>query len=389
MVKIAISLGDLNGIGAEIALKAHSEISKFCKPIYCINKSLLSNAAKLLKTDIPQDISLIECGSEFEIKPAKISKKSGKFSFISFQNALLALKTQKADAIVTLPINKQAWSKAKVPFVGHTDALSKIYKKRGIMMLGCNDLFVALFSDHVALKAVSKLIKTKRVYEFLLDLYKSTKFEKIGVLGFNPHASDYGVMGGKEEKQIAKAIKLANSKLKKEIFAGPLVPDAAFSATSLKSCNRLVAMYHDQGLIPLKALFFDKSFNVSLNLPIIRTSVDHGTAFDIAYKGVADVSSYIQAVKFATMLVKDEHKQTKEQNIVKAEKTIQKIKVQKENQTKQTTKRPSKQTQKRAPKQSSSPKPAPSRQLGGVLAKNKVVAKTTLPTNKSKKADQI
>ena len=84
MVKIAISLGDINGVGAEIALKAHSEISKFCKPIYCINKSLLSNAAKLLKTDIPQDISLIECGSEFEIKPAKISKKSGKFSFISF-----------------------------------------------------------------------------------------------------------------------------------------------------------------------------------------------------------------------------------------------------------------------------------------------------------------
>lgn len=345
MVKIAISLGDINGIGAEIALKAHDEISKFCKPIYCVNNSLLTQAAKLLKIDVPKDISLIQCGSEFEIKPGKISKKSGKFSFISFQNALLAVKNQKADAIVTLPINKQAWKKAKVPFVGHTDALSKIYKKRGIMMLGCNDLFVALFSDHVALKGVSKLIKTKKVYEFLIDLYKSTKFEKIGVLGFNPHASDYGVMGGKEEKEITKAIKLANLKLKKNIFIGPLVPDAAFSAISLKYCNRLVAMYHDQGLIPLKALFFDKSFNVSLNLPIIRTSVDHGTAYDIAYSGLADVSSYIQAVKFAVALIKDKQKQTKEQNISKAERTVQKVKAQKEAVVKRAPKRTTKQAQ--------------------------------------------
>lgn len=302
MRKIAISLGDINGIGPEIALKAHDEISKFVVPIYCINKDLLSLVAKKLNLSIPSDMKFYECGECFDIKSGKISKKSGKFSFDSFKNAIKLAKKGKVDAITTLPINKEAWSKAKVPFVGHTDYLKHKFKKDAIMMLGCDKLFVALFTDHMALSKVSKEIKSKKFYKFLISLQKCTKFEKIGVLGFNPHASDNGVLGGKEENEIKIAIEKANIYFKKDIFIGPLVPDAAFNPSSLKNLNRLVAIYHDQGLAPLKALYFDKSINVSLNLPIIRTSVDHGTAFNIAYKGIADTSSYIEAIKFAVKL---------------------------------------------------------------------------------------
>ena len=302
MHKIAVSVGDINGIGIEIALRSHDEISKFAEPIYCINQDLLELAAKRLNLTIPSGFKIQNCGKCFNIKPGKVGKKSGKFSFDSFNTALNLAKNGKADAVVTLPISKEAWGKAGVKFVGHTDYLKYKFKKDAIMMLGCDELFVALYTDHIALKDVSKKINSKDLYSFLLSFYKCTEFEKVGVLGFNPHASDNGVLGGKEEIKIKKAINRANKSLKKEIFIGPLVPDAAFNPRSLKSCNRIVAIYHDQGLAPLKALFFDKSINVSLNLPIIRTSVDHGTAFDIAYKGIVDTKSYIEAVKFAINL---------------------------------------------------------------------------------------
>jgi 4-hydroxythreonine-4-phosphate dehydrogenase len=172
------------------------------------------------------------------------------------------------------------------------------------MMLGCEELYVALFSDHMPLRDVSKKIKFNKVKNFLLDFYASTKFSKVGVLGFNPHASDNGTIGGKEELEIKMAIEAANATLGREIFTGPLVPDAAFTPNSLKSTNRLIAMYHDVGLAPLKALYFDRSINVSLNLPIIRTSVDHGTAFDIAYQSKASIESYIESIKFAINSVK-------------------------------------------------------------------------------------
>lgn len=136
----------------------------------------------------------------------------------------------------------------------------------------------------------------------MCDFYQSVKQEYIQVLGLNPHASDNGVLGN-EEVEIFKAIKNANKILKKDIFKGPIVPDTAFSKTNRKNCKYFVCMYHDQGLAPLKALYFDQSINVSLNLPIIRTSVDHGTAFDIAYKNInVNTKSYINAIKEAINL---------------------------------------------------------------------------------------
>lgn len=302
--KIAISVGDINGVGIEIALKSHKEISKICQPLYFINSKLLARAAKILNVYIPDNFEIYECGDDFEIKPGKVSKKSGKFSFISFENALNFTAKGRADALVTLPINKESWKKAKIPYKGHTDALSDYFNQNAIMMLGCDELYVALFSDHTPLKDVSKKIKFSKLKKFLLDFYASTKFDRVGVLGFNPHASDNGTIGGKEEIEIDMAIKAANATLSKEIFIGPLVSDAAFTPNSLKSTNRLIAMYHDVGLAPLKALYFDRSINVSLNLPIIRTSVDHGTAFDIAYQSRASRQSYIESIKFAINSVK-------------------------------------------------------------------------------------
>lgn len=299
MHKIAISIGDINGVGIEIALKSHDLICQICTPIYFINDNLLKQATGILNIQIPKGFIMFESGRDFEIHPGEICKESGAFSFCSFKEAMKFTKNSLADAMVTLPINKESWAKAKIKFKGHTDALSYYFNRKAIMMLGCDKLFVALYTDHKALKNVSELIKTKDLNEFLINLYQSTKFEKFGVLSFNPHASDGGVIGKKEEEKISQAIKKANQKLNKDIFFGPLVPDTAFTPNSLKKYNKIVAMYHDQGLIPLKTLYFDKSINVSLNLPIIRTSVDHGTAFDIAYKGIASNESYIEAVKAA------------------------------------------------------------------------------------------
>jgi 4-hydroxythreonine-4-phosphate dehydrogenase len=298
--RVAISIGDLNGIGIEIALKAHKQISKIVKPIYIIDKDMLKQASKLLNLKIPKDFKTISPeAKKFKIKPGKVSKKSGKYSFLSFLKAINLAQSKKVDAIVTLPINKEAWEKAKLSYVGHTDFLRLHLKEEAIMMLGCPKMYVALYTEHIPLKEVPKEIKTKKLTKFLLDLQNSIKSKsKIAVLGLNPHAGDNGVLGS-EEKSITKAINLANKKLPTKLFVGPIVPDIAFTPNFRKNFKYFVALYHDQGLAPLKALYFDESINVSLNLSILRSSVDHGTAFDIAYKnGNPKIKSYINAVKY-------------------------------------------------------------------------------------------
>jgi 4-hydroxythreonine-4-phosphate dehydrogenase len=199
-----------------------------------------------------------------------------------------------------MPINKEAWNKANIDYVGHTDMLRDIFKNNAIMMLGCNKMYVALYTEHIPLKEVTKKIKHKKLTKFLVNLQYSLKVDKpIAVLGLNPHSGDNGILGD-EEKNIIKAINNANKILNSNIFKGPIVPDVAFTPKVRDQYKYFVAMYHDQGLAPLKALYFDDGINISLNLPIIRTSVDHGTAFDIAYKKFNKISSlsYINAIKY-------------------------------------------------------------------------------------------
>ena len=298
--KIAISLGDINGIGIQIALENHKEISKICKPIYCINKKLLTKASKKLNIQIPKNFNIKGKYGKTKIDPGKVKKDSGQFSYDSFLQAISLAKTNKADAICTLPINKEAWSKADIHYVGHTDMLRDVFKQEAIMMLGCEKMFVALYTEHIPVKKIVSNIKVKKLTSFLIDFTKSIQTDKkpIAVLGLNPHAGDNGVLGD-EENIIKKAIKKAQN-ITNETFH-LLVPDIAFTPHVRKNYKYFCAMYHDQGLAPLKALHFEESINVSLNLPIIRTSVDHGTAFDIAYKKEHKLSnkSYINAIKEA------------------------------------------------------------------------------------------
>ncbi|EAI8671888.1 4-hydroxythreonine-4-phosphate dehydrogenase [Campylobacter jejuni] len=360
MKKLAISIGDINSIGLEILVRSHEELSKICTPFYFIHESLLNKALKLLnlklfnakivafKDDKDYEFNFIKkensleiysfclplgfkVDENFEIQAGEIDAKSGLYGFLSFKAASYFVYEKHAHALLTLPIHKKAWEDAGLKYKGHTDALRDFFKKNAIMMLGCKELFVGLFSEHIPLAKVSKKITFKNLSIFLKDFYKEAHFKKMGLLGFNPHAGDYGVIGGEEEKIMEKAIAFVNAflhskkdekffkkalkdeNLQKELllnFKGkgvylpyPLVADTAFTKAGLKNCNRLVAMYHDLALAPLKALYFDKSINVSLNLPIIRVSVDHGTAFDKAYKNAKiNTKSYFEAAKFAINL---------------------------------------------------------------------------------------
>lgn len=374
--KIAISIGDINGIGFEIAVRSHSLLCEFCEPYYFIHHNVAQKALALLNLPFAKanlvhfckgrkefknisntnDFALysfqsdlsFECANEFELKPSQIDAKSGLYSYLSFESASHFVFANHAQALVTLPIHKKAWELGGIGFKGHTDALRHFFKKDAIMMLGCKELFIGLFTEHLPLRKVSLAIKFKPLSKFLANFYTHTGFQKIGVLACNPHAGDCGVIGGKEEEVIHRAIAFINAyinsfrstqqkaflhtyKLSKEnllhkalgnealqnalkaefgtfgvYLPSVLVADTAFTKQGLKQCNRLVAMYHDLALAPLKALYFEKSVNVSLNLPIIRTSVDHGTAYDKAYKNVKiSTTSYIQAVKTALHLIQN------------------------------------------------------------------------------------
>jgi 4-hydroxythreonine-4-phosphate dehydrogenase len=297
-VTIAISVGDLNGVGIEIALKSHEEVSRLCEPIYCINSNLTLQAANLLKMNVPSNFTTSHVDGNFSIRAGEVDKESGRYSYDSFMQAIKLCESKSADALVTMPIHKEAWKLAGLEFVGHTDLLRQYFKQDAIMMLGCQKMYVALFTEHIPLKDVAKSIETEKLAKFLRNLHKSIGNHKVAVLGLNPHAGDNGVLGS-EEKKIQQAMEIANSLIGEELFFGPVVPDIAFTPDFRKNYQYFVAMYHDQGLAPLKALYFDESINVSLNLPIIRTSVDHGTAFDIAYQGKAKNISYINAIKSA------------------------------------------------------------------------------------------
>ncbi|MDX1808249.1 MAG: 4-hydroxythreonine-4-phosphate dehydrogenase [Sulfurospirillaceae bacterium] len=299
MKKVAISIGDINGIGLEIALRAHEEISKICKPVYCINQTMLNWAAAMLGLDVPEKFKTKECGDIFDIEPGISTKAAGEMSFDSFVTAIALARSNKVSAVVTLPINKASWNLADIKYKGHTDAISDLLGCKTIMMLGCEEMFVLLFTHHIPLKDVSSKIKTKQLAKFLLDVSTYIETDQIAVLGLNPHAGDNGVIGN-EEKDISLAIKKSNEILGKELFVGPLVPDIAFTKPNRDKYKYFVCMYHDQGLIPLKALYFEESINVTLNQSITRTSVDHGTGFDKAYKNVElSLKSYINAVKEA------------------------------------------------------------------------------------------
>ena len=314
MQKVAISIGDLNGIGIQLALENHNAISKLVTPIYCIDKEMLKQASKKLNITIPSDFQTIEnIAPSFEIEAGVVSAESGRYAFSSFTTAVALAREKQVDAICTLPIHKKSWEKAGIDYVGHTDVLRDFFDAEAIMMLGCEKMYVALFTEHIPLKDVADSMNEKDLTRFLIDFYHTAKpTSTVAVLGLNPHAGDDGVLGD-EETIIQKAIDSVNLTINTNYrrgedtptYSDPLVPDVAFTPNVRKNYTHYVAMYHDQGLAPLKALYFDEGINVSLNLPILRTSVDHGTAFDIAYRGIKlNNLSYLNALRYITQISK-------------------------------------------------------------------------------------
>ena len=300
--KVAISIGDLQGIGIQLALENHAYIQSIVDPIYCIDNQMLTRASDKLNIPIPQDFkSLPYIAPIFDIQAGAVTQESGRYAYASFVKAVELAKEHQVEAICTLPIHKKAWELAGVSYKGHTDALRDFFDAKAIMMLGCPQMYVALFTEHIPLREVANKIEPIALREFLLDFHAQvTPDNTVAVLGLNPHAGDAGVLGT-EEREIQQAIDQANRILSTPYpaYSNPIVPDVAFTPNHRKKYQYFIAMYHDQGLAALKALYFDEGINVSLNLPILRTSVDHGTAFDIAYQGKKlNALSYLNAIRY-------------------------------------------------------------------------------------------
>ena len=330
--KIAISIGDINGVGLEILLRELEHTLSVCEPIFCAHKEMFyaalqilqsrtNNKTPRLESNIAHITSLLDsmpasCFVPPEsthnltldalpldtlptITPSLLDRTSGAYSFLSFMRALELTESKNANTLLPMPIHKEAWALANIPYAGHTELLRAHYKKEAIMMLGCEAMFVALFSDHIPLAQVSGRISVESYTRFLLDFARCFRFSQALVLGFNPHCGDGGVIGGTEDIAISQAVRAANTALNDEKFVGVFPPDTAFSPRMRERFSVFVAPYHDIGLAPLKALYFDESINISLNLPITRVSVDHGVAYDIAYQGLACTKSYHNALHFA------------------------------------------------------------------------------------------
>ena len=319
---IGVTMGDPAGIGPEISLKAASnpEILQISNPVIIGDYITLLRAAKYSKlaglkihpikkiedADVSRDVINVidmENVDATKLKTGQISKMCGKAAVEYVEKAIDLAKQKKIAAIATAPLNKEAMHRAGYKYAGHTEILAHHTKTKEYgMMFVAPKFWLILVSTHVAIKNISKNISKRNVLRAIKLAHKTfitaaKKRPRIGVAGLNPHAGEHGIFGKEEIKSIVPAIKEAQ---KSGINAvGPISPDAVFNLANAGVYDIVVAMYHDQGLIPLKLLSFNESVNVTVGLPIIRTSVDHGTGFDIAGKGIANPKSLIQAIKVA------------------------------------------------------------------------------------------
>jgi 4-hydroxythreonine-4-phosphate dehydrogenase len=282
--RVAITAGDPSGIGPEVAAAAASEpaISDICEPV--------------VYGPAP--------GQSF--RPGVLSAEAGLAAYDAIVRAVADARRGAVDAVATAPINKEAFRLAGLPWSGHTDLLAHLTSAPHVAMMFHSDrLRVVLATVHVALAAVPALL-TKPLMESTITLTarEMPRFgfpaPRIAVAGLNPHAGEHGLFGGEEAEVIAPAI--AAARAGGIDVAGPFPADTVFVRATRGEFDVVVACYHDQGLIPVKLAAFGRAVNVTLGLPIVRTSVDHGTAFDIAGKGVADPGSMIEAVKVAARL---------------------------------------------------------------------------------------
>lgn len=306
--RIAITLGDPAGIGPEILLTAlrSRRVKSVCSPIVVGDHEVLSLVAKKTSSPLSRSIEVVNPLGERSpdastIKPGKLPKKWAHAVVSYIEEAVRLAEEGEVSAIVTAPINKGALHKAGFSFPGHTEFLAHLTgTKDYVMMLGGVRLKVALVTIHVPLRDVPGLITPKEVFKVIRitneALKKRFKIKKprIGVAGLNPHAGEGGIFGDEEARLIMPAVRRAR---KAGInVSNPLPPDTIFYRAVKGEFDCVVSMYHDQGLGPLKLIHFEDGFNATLGLPIIRTSVDHGTAYQIAWKGIASAESMITAI---------------------------------------------------------------------------------------------
>jgi 4-hydroxythreonine-4-phosphate dehydrogenase len=309
--RIAVTMGDPAGVGPELCLRllADPAVRTFCSPVVYGDLSVLNRVAEHLGWPCPDPAGVNDFRAidPTGFEPGRVSAGCGAAAYRYVTQAIDDALTGRADAIATAPINKESLHAAGFPYPGHTEILAaRTNADRSCMMLTADEITCSLVTVHVGYREVPNLLTTARVLDTIeltaaaMERLRDRK-PKLLVCGLNPHAGEHGLFGDREEERIIDpAVEAA--RVKGIDVSGPLPPDAAFLPKYRRACDAYICMYHDQGLIPLKALAFEEAVNVTLGLPIVRTSVDHGTAFDIAWRGVADVSSLVQAVRLAARL---------------------------------------------------------------------------------------
>ncbi len=314
-IKIGISIGDINGIGAEVIIKTFDDkrMLDFCTPVIFGSSKVISFYKKMLNSNVSihsvSNIGQIVDGKinvlnawkeDVEITVGKSNEVGGKYAFFSLKEATKALKNGSIDALVTAPINKENIQSDEFKFAGHTEYLESELEGDSLMILMAERLRVVLATGHIPIAEIAKtitpaLIKSKvnLMYKTLVQDFEISR-PKIALLGLNPHCGDNGVIGN-EDDDIIKPTVLELQEEGKLVY-GPFAADGFFGSKAYQQFDAILAMYHDQGLAPFKTLSFGKGVNFTAGLNKIRTSPDHGTAFEIAGKNKADESSFKEAL---------------------------------------------------------------------------------------------
>ncbi len=313
---IGISIGDLNGIGTELVIKAFSDhrLLELCTPVIFASSKLINfyrksipeitfnyQSSRDFNRISPKQVNLYNSWEdEVAITPGQLTDVGGEYAVRSLQDAVDALKDRKIQGLVTCPIHKKNVQSPTFQFTGHTPFLKKAFDKNDVLMLMIADTFrVGLVTEHLPVKEIAAQITSASILSKLSILKDSLIRDfgidkpRIAVLGLNPHAGDEGLIGREEEEIIKPAIKEAKRNM---LVFGPYSADAFFARNQQQKFDAVLAMYHDQGLIPFKSLATGEGTNFTAGLPVVRTSPDHGTAFDIAGKNKADTGSFIASI---------------------------------------------------------------------------------------------
>lgn len=324
-IRIGISQGDINGIGLEVVLKTLLEpcICDICTPVLFSSQKTVSYYRKVLgleefnfnpmrdfnQVNTKKANVFICYEEEVNIEMGKSSDVGGKYALISLEKATEALQNKNIDALVTAPINKHNIQSPAFNFVGHTEYLAAKLGGEPLMLLCSDELRVAVVTGHVPVKNISEKITTEKVYSKIMQLHKSLvedfgiRKPKIAVMGLNPHAGDNGVIGNEDKDFILPAVQKAVGENK--MVYGPYAADGFFGNATYKQFDGVLAMYHDQGLIPFKTISFNNGVNFTAGLNFVRTSPDHGTGYDIAGKNIANEDSFKKAIYAAIDICKN------------------------------------------------------------------------------------